>query len=338
VGRTTEQNEPTAVILEIQRMSTEDGPGLRTTVFFKGCSLKCAWCHNPESLAPQPQTQWLASRCLGCKLCLAACPNGALTWGAAGPLIDRARCQGCGACAAECPSTAMELLGKRWTVSDLIAEVAKDRAYFAQSTDGGVTASGGEATLQSAFVAAFFAGLRKIGLHTALDTCGQCAPAALEAVLPHADLVLYDLKDIDPERHAQFTGCDNRRIIENLRRVVHSMKHNGRPKELWIRTPIIPGATDRDENIAELGRFLGKNLRGVVARWDLCSFNNLCRDKYARLGLEWPYKNEPLLERATMERLAEVARGSGVDARVVHWSGAVRAETDAAPATEEGGC
>lgn len=310
---------PTGTILEIQRMSTEDGPGLRTTVFFKGCSLRCLWCHNPESLEMKPQLHWLEPRCIGCRLCLETCPNGALSFTDRGIVIDRAVCRGCGACAGECPSTALELLGRSWTVEALVAEVIKDAAYFGEQ--GGVTVSGGEAALQAPFVSAFLKELKGRGIHTALDTSGQCSRAYLDMLLPYTDLVLYDIKETDPDRHRQFTGSGNELILENLLHVAGYIGTHVLPRELWIRTPVIPGATDREETMAGIGAFIAGNLGGRAARWELCAFNNLCRDKYRRLGMDWVYKEAQLLARETMERLAEAARSSGVDPAIVRWSG-----------------
>ena len=205
----------TARILEIQRMSTEDGPGIRTTVFFKGCSLKCKWCHNPESISMQPQVHWIGSRCLGCKTCIAVCPSSSLSLTKTGMEIDRSTCNGCGACAEECPSTAMELLGKEWSLDDLTNEVIKDKAYFEKS-GGGITVSGGEPGMQAAFAGMFLKSLRERGIHTALDTCGLCSTGALDRLLPYSSMVLYDLKEIEAEKHKQFTGEYNYRIIENI--------------------------------------------------------------------------------------------------------------------------
>lgn len=321
------------IVLEIQRMSTEDGPGLRTTIFFKGCALRCAWCHNPESISPHPQVQWVGSRCIGCKTCLDVCPENALSEGPEGILIDRDRCKGCGTCARECPSTALELLGRVWTPDELAREVAKDKVYFDQSR-GGVTASGGEAALQAPFVAAFFKACRERGVSTALDTSGECPWSALEGILPHADLVLFDIKEIDPEKHRAFTGHSNERILWNLRRVRDWMRQNLTPRTLWIRTPVIPGATDREENIIGIGRFLAAHLGDTVTRWELCAFNNLCRDKYTRLGLDWPFREADLLPRDVMERLARVAEATGLEPGVVHWSGATRTLQETSPAED----
>ncbi|MEW6263472.1 MAG: glycyl-radical enzyme activating protein [Thermodesulfobacteriota bacterium] len=321
-------------VLEIQRMSTEDGPGIRTTVFFKGCPLRCAWCHNPESISPRPQLQWIGSRCIDCGTCRDVCPNNALFRQPEGVAIDRGLCQGCGLCAEACPSTALELLGRKWTVSDLVKEVAKDKVYFEKS-GGGVTASGGEAALQAEFAAAFLAECRNAGLSTALDTSGCCSREDLNRLLPAADLMLFDLKLIDPDRHREFTGSSNELILENLSRVRDWMKSNLVPRELWIRTPVIPGATDDPENITGLGRFIARNLKGVVSRWDLCAFNNLCRDKYIRLGRDWAFKDRALFCAAEMEDLAETARSSGVKPEIVHWSGPTRLEAKEEPAREE---
>ena len=154
-----DHNNLHGTVLEIQRMSTEDGPGIRTTVFFKGCSLRCIWCHNPESISPQPQVQWIGSRCIGCRTCLDVCPNGALSAAPEGISIDRTLCNGCGTCVSECPSTAMDLLGEKWPLDALIEEVEKDRAYYDQS-GGGITVSGGDPTMQADFVEAFLKGCK----------------------------------------------------------------------------------------------------------------------------------------------------------------------------------
>lgn len=315
----------TGIILEIQRMSTEDGPGIRTTVFMKGCSLACTWCHNPESISAKPEIHWIGSRCIGCKSCLDACRNQALALTDHGIVIDRTRCKGCGTCAEECPSTAMELLGRRWQVTDLITEVIKDRAYF-ETSGGGITVSGGEPTVQTPFVAALLSGLQQRGIRTALDTCGQCPRKALDTLLPFADMVLFDIKEIDPDKHQQFTGHSNAAILENLLHVAAYLREQGRA--LWIRTPIIPGATDTPENLRGIGAFLAHNLPGKVQRWELCAFNNLCRDKYARLDKVWAFRSSELLTRAHMEQLTAIAKASGVDPDIVAWSGATRMEEE----------
>ncbi|MEM5775037.1 MAG: glycyl-radical enzyme activating protein [Anaerolineaceae bacterium] len=326
-GASSSMNDanPAGVVLEIQRMSTEDGPGLRTTVFMKGCPMRCLWCHNPESISAKPQPQWIGSRCMGCKTCLAACPNGALSLTEAGMLIDRSVCQGCGACAEACPTTAMELMGKTWQADALARELLKDRAYFEQS-GGGITISGGESTLQAHFVTALLRELKAAGIHTAIDTCGVVMPRVLDAILPQTDLVLYDLKEMDPRRHLEYTGRKLEQVLETLSYIVDTMREAGQPKEMWIRTPLIPQATARLGNVMQIGSLIAGRCDGAVTRWDLLAFNNLCKDKYLRLGQIWPLQDTPLLTRAEMETLAEAARNSGVDARIVQWSGTTRLE------------
>jgi pyruvate formate lyase activating enzyme len=312
-------------VLEIQRMSTEDGPGIRTTVFLKGCPLRCLWCHNPESISPVPQIHWIGSRCIGCKTCLDVCPEGAISLTEDGIVINRGICKGCGSCAEECPSTALEILGKEWNVDDLIREVKKDKAYFDKS-GGGITLSGGEPTIQPEFSRSFLKGLRSEGIHTALDTCGLCTMETLDSIMPYVDLLLYDIKEIDPSKHKEFTGSTNERILGNLMNLPTYLETHLYPKHLWIRTPIIPSATAREDNIRGIGKYIADNLGSFVDRWELCAFNNLCKDKYGRLGIDWMFKDCELMATSEIEKLADVARTSGVNPDIVHWNGSTKIE------------
>ena len=323
----TNLNNNRATILEIVRMSTEDGPGIRTTVFFKGCTLNCSWCHNPESISIKPQVCWVGSRCIGCKTCLEVCKENALLLAESGMKIDRNRCTGCGDCATECPGTAMELMGKIWQLDDLVDEVNKDRAYF-ETSGGGITISGGEPTMQAGFVGAFLKSLRQKGLHTALDTCGQCSRDALDQTLHHAAMVLFDMKLIDPKAHKEFTGHDNKRILDNMLYVADYIRSHVYPNALWIRTPMIPDATAVFENIAGIGQFIAKNLSDVVDRWELCAFNNLCRDKYLRLDQKWAFHDTGLLTKDNMDVLTEKAKSSGVDPKIVFPTGSTRLQPE----------
>ena len=309
------------MILHLQRLSTEDGPGIRTTVFFKGCPLRCAWCHNPESLSLRPQVQWLENRCIGCHTCLKACPDGCLSDSGGGIVIDHLRCQGCGSCASACPSNALELLGRSVDAEALIPELVKDRAFYAAS-GGGVTLSGGEPTFQPAFAEHLLRLLKAANIPTALDTCGICSPQVLERLLPWSDLVLFDIKLLDSGLHHQFTGHENRLILENLQRVIAD------GKKVWVRTPLIPGVTDTCANVQAIGAHLSAiQSNASLERWELCAFNNLCRDKYRRLGMEWIFSATPLLAQKDLDRIGTWAQSSGFDPARVFVTGTARVET-----------
>jgi len=315
--------EVTAPVLNVQRMSTEDGPGLRTTVFLKGCSLACTWCHNPESLSRDPEVVWHDWKCIGSRMCDATCEHGALSREGDRVIIDRRLCNGCGDCVERCPSTALELLGTERTAADVTDEVLRDHHYYAPA-GGGVTISGGEPGLRPRFVRAVLDACRAEGVYTAVDTCGMCSEAALDQMCEAADLVLFDVKEIDGERHRRFTGQSNERILENLVRMADMVGRPGGPTSLWVRTPLVPDATATEENVAGIGRFLASRLSGIVDRWELCAFNNLARDKYRRLGRRWEFEDTELLTAGELGRLSEVAQRSGVDPAIVVATGATR--------------
>ena len=303
-------------ILDIQRMSSEDGPGLRTTVFLKGCPLSCRWCHNPESIAFKGQVLWHPERCIGCASCIAACPQGGLRLGTQGALlIPRATCRGCMTCCDACPSGALEPKGTVRDCAELCRELLKDRAYF--GAEGGVTVSGGEPLMQEGVID-LLQMLREKGAHTALDTCGLIPEERLRQVLPLCGLVLYDVKLADSARHKEWTGAGNEGILKNLQIVAEWARKGGR---LWIRTPIIPGATDDMNNIQEIGIFLAG--QKCIERWELCAFNNLCASKYESLDQSWEFAGAPLMERGKMEELCQAAKATGAcgDTR---WTGAAR--------------
>ncbi len=317
------EGEPTGLILHVQRLSTEDGPGIRSTVFFKRCPLSCRWCHNPESISGQPQLQWYATRCMGCHSCEKACPTRCISFGPTGFLLDRARCDGCGACVEECPTNALELLGRRVSVPALVEELSKDRAYY-ESSGGGVTLSGGEPLAQSVFTTALLRRLKEKGIGTALDTCGFAAADVFTRALNEADVLLFDLKIMDRESHIAFTGQPNEPILQNML-LARRLRETGEAGvRLWIRTPLIPGATATRENLNGIGRFIARHLDGMLERWELCAFNNLCREQYRRLGMEWAYAETPLYETSQLEEIAGWARASGVDPSRVAVTGATR--------------
>jgi pyruvate formate lyase activating enzyme len=282
-------------------MSTEDGPGLRTTVFFKGCNLACPWCHNPESIEKKPDLGWFPTKCMACNICQRVCPQKGISRSESGINFNRALCQACGTCVRECPAAAIELKGEVKDVEKLASELLKDRAYF--GTEGGVTLSGGELMVQHEAALALASLLKAAGLNIAIDTAGCYEFSLLEAMLPYIDLVLYDLKVFDSEAHKQIVGGNNGTILENFRRLME------RKIKVWVRTPIIKGATDSEENIAAIGSFIAE-VGGTAwgpEKWELCAFNNLCRSKYERLEREWAYNETGLTEKSHIEKLTEIA-------------------------------
>ena len=305
----------TGITFNVQRFSTEDGPGIRTTVFFKGCPLRCAWCHNPEGLSPRPELMWYDVRCIGARDCLSACPVDALELTSQGMRIDRERCTACGACVEACPAGALEVIGREWTPEELFTEVDKDTVFY-ETSGGGVTLSGGEPMRQADFVLVLARLCREAGIHVALDTCGAVPWERYQQVLPLVDLVLYDLKIFDADCHQASTGVDNCTILENARRIAAT----GTP--MWIRTPLIPGYTADAANVAALGDFIAAELP-TVERWDLLAYTNLGQPKYHRLDRLYTLEGVPLLTRAEMEALHAVAVAR---VPVAVWSGATRAE------------
>ena len=315
----------TGLILHLQRLSTEDGPGLRTTVFFKGCPLHCQWCHNPESISPKAEIQWLAVRCIGCNSCIEACVQNALTRSEEGILRDRELCTVCGACAEACPSGAMEILGVTATVDELVNELCKDRAYFEKS-GGGVTFSGGDPTLQPAFALSLAKQLKVKGLPVALDTCALCSRTTLEKLFPWFDTFLVDLKLIDPEEHQRWTGAPLEPILANLSWLAEEIRTRAPEKLLWIRTPLIPGATYTQANLTGISAWLAANVGSTATRWELCAFNNLCRDKYTRLDQEWLFNQTDLMTQADLDQAGVWARSGGFDPARVFVTGAAKLE------------
>jgi pyruvate formate lyase activating enzyme len=300
------------VIFNVQRYSTEDGPGIRTTVFVKGCPMYCPWCHNPEGLDSSPELMWYDVRCIGARECLEVCPQDALTLTPEGMVIDRSRCDACGDCEEACPAAALEVIGKERTANDVAAEALRDKVFYDKS-GGGVTLSGGEPALQADFSLALMGILKEEGVHLALDTCGGVRWERLKPLVDLSDLVLMDIKIMDEEKHLKYTGVPLELVLDNVRHVAEK----GLP--MWIRTPVIPGYTDTEENVRGIARFILEELP-TAERYDLLAFNNTCDAKYRRLDKTFILSGEGLISEAKMDDLAGAAAEEGLD--IARWSGA----------------
>jgi len=282
------------ILFDFKKFSLHDGPGIRTTVFLKGCPLRCAWCHNPESISPAVELHYWPERCILCGECVEACPEKALSLTDHTLLKDRARCARCGRCAAACPAEAWQQIGREMSLAEVMAEIEKDLPFYDES-GGGVTFSGGEPLLQPDFLAEALRACKAIGLHTAVDTSGHTGWKNLARVLPDADLFLYDLKLIDGARHRQFTGVPNDMILKNLRDLAAA------GSQIIIRIPIIPGITDDRANLEGTARFLRE--LDSIHRVDLLPYHRIAAGKYARMGLSYSL---PDTAPPSAERMGEI--------------------------------
>lgn len=227
-------------------MSTEDGPGIRTTVFLKGCTLSCSWCHNPESISFSKEHEWFDNKCMRCKTCVAVCENHGISFVEDKLKIDESLCRKCFKCTKACPTNALEVKGTNWTVDELYKELMKDSAYF--ENGGGITLSGGEVLAQADFAYELLSRLHTSNIHTAVDTCGHVKFDNIEKVFDVTSLFLYDLKLLDEKEHKHYTGADNKLILSNFIKLAQKIRSTNKTK-LWVRTPLIPNATDTEENI-----------------------------------------------------------------------------------------
>ena len=279
-------NPDLGLISAVQKYSTKDGPGIRSTVFFKGCPLGCLWCSNPELIRPLPDLLYSREKCRHCGTCIQVCPQGALSFGEDGYiLIDRVKCDGCGRCVEECPEGALELAGRFMTVDEVVEDLLKDRVFY-ETSGGGVTFSGGEPLWQSGFVAQVAQRMKDEGIHTALDTAGDVTWCRIEEVLPFIDLVLYDIKLADNDQHLRFTGRDNDLILANAQ----LLSRQNVP--MHIRLVMIPGVNDSPAEIRARMEFV-KELGDSVKQVDILPYHRYGAGKYPRLGLDYPLMDLP---------------------------------------------
>jgi pyruvate formate lyase activating enzyme len=266
------------IIFNIMRYSVNDGPGIRTTVFLKGCPLRCKWCHNPESINRHKEIMIREDRCLRCGDCFGICQHGAVRLGDGGFVTVRELCVQCGRCVEMCCAAAREIVGKEVTTDEVMEEVLKDVVFFDQS-GGGVSFSGGEPLLQHGFLLSLLQACKQQGIHTTVDTSGYTATSILDRVVPFVDLFLYDVKLMDDEKHQAWTGVSNQPILKNLRRLA------GGQASVIVRIPLIPGVNDDDENIRQTGDFVA-SLR-TINEVDVLPYHRIALKKYHHLGLEY---------------------------------------------------
>lgn len=298
-GRERGDHGPTGVVFDVKRFALHDGPGIRTTVFFKGCPLSCVWCHNPESQRSTPEILYRKDRCTGCGACVATCPNRAISLVSGHALTDLARCTHCGACATACRAGARTRCGKIWTVESLLVEVEKDTLFHDES-GGGVTLSGGDPLMQPEFCRSLLQACKQRHIHTTVDTCGYASLEALRLIAEWTDLFLYDIKLVDDVRHQEWTGVPATPILDNLRQL-DAWGHR-----IWIRIPIVPGVNNQPEELLRIAGFV-TSIHHVEAV-QLLPYHTAGAGKLEQLGrspeLDMP---APLLH-DTVEEIAAVLR------------------------------
>ena len=290
-----------AIIAGIKRSAVHDGQGLRTTVFFKGCPLKCVWCHNPEGIGFKPEIGFYKEKCMGCGSCVTDCPKGAITMANGKPVTDRTLCDGCMACTTYCPGDAREGYGKAWTMEALLEKVLQDR-FFYENSGGGVTISGGECLAQPEFAIAFAKALFEKGISVDVDTCGDVKQEIFTRIAPYTDTFLYDIKAIDPAVHKKCTGRENGRILENLKYLCSI------GAKVEIRYPYVPGWNDGE--CGKIGAFL-QDL--PITKIKVLGYHDFADGKYDALDLPNTLPNVKVVA-ADVEKAVAILKGYGLRA------------------------
>jgi len=293
-------------VSDIQRFCIHDGPGIRTTVFLKGCNLRCSWCHNPESIRPEPQIQLFPARCIGCGECVEVCDQGAHRVADGQRTFDRARCTACGRCAARCYADALVRVGRESTVDDVLGEVLADKDFYARS-GGGVTISGGEPLLQRDFTFELLRACKQQGLHTAIETNLAWPWQRVASILPVTDLILFDLKLFDSAEHERWTGAGNQQILDNALRL------SRQPLPLIVRTPVIVEVNATAEQIGRIADFIAPFAN--LQYYELLAYHPLGTGKYESLGIEYTAAGLTRPDAGCLQRLADAARQRGINVR-----------------------
>jgi len=297
--------EARGVVFNIQRFSIHDGPGIRTTVFLKGCPLRCGWCSNPESARVEPEIITRDAKCIGCGKCVEACSQKAITLVQNTRTIQWEKCNYCMKCADVCPSGAIERAGEYMTVAQVMDTVARDTGFYGR-TGGGMTLSGGEPLMQWQFALQLLRAAKGRGLHTALDTTGYADWQILDEILNFTDLVLYDVKHFDSARHQVATGVPNERILENLRRTL------AKPGvRVWIRHAVIPGFSDSEDELEELCKVI-LALEPPVEKVSLLPYHKFGEPKYAATGRVYPWKGIPTVSDERIGALKTVVESHNI--------------------------
>ncbi len=292
------RNMKKGTVFNIQKMSIHDGPGIRTTVFLKGCPLRCIWCSNPESQKQGREIACFPARCVSCGYCAEVCPKGIVEKQPPFGITRREDCDLCEICVKECCTNAKKAIGEEYEGSALLREILKDKSFY-ESSGGGVTFSGGEPLMQHEFLVEILQECHKNGLHTAIETTGYASPAVIQAVIPHLDLIFMDIKHMDSEKHRALTGVSNEQILENLSFIAANHKN------VILRVPVIPGLNDSDENIGKTAAFVaGKGIK----RLELLPYHNLGEVKYGQLGKEYALSDTKTPSEERMDYLLKLAQ------------------------------